>query len=173
LFPQQQSVSITTWLIQSCQSIKYWVAFDIFFKYLGNRKIKKGIPKKSGFGWGGGGGGLFSADIFRTRGILQMRTSALFGAKNFRFLKFMVCPDGQGDQCGHLRTRGRGHFFRDFMQTSFMDSPFIREVLLYKPNQKNLQKCKTVNPILNTIFLATNRKRTKKRVFCSIVLKQL
>jgi len=26
---------------------------------------------------------LFSADILRTRGVLQMRTSTLFGAKNF------------------------------------------------------------------------------------------
>jgi len=35
----------------------------------------------------GGGEGLFSANILRTRGVLQMRTSALFGAKNFRFFK--------------------------------------------------------------------------------------
>jgi len=35
--------------------------------------------------------GLFSAAM----GVLQMRTSALFGAKTY-FSKFMVCPHGQG-----------------------------------------------------------------------------
>jgi len=39
--------------------------------------------------------GMSSADIFRTRGVLQMRTSALFDAKNFVFSKFMVCQRGQ------------------------------------------------------------------------------
>jgi len=34
--------------------------------------------------------------------VLQMSTSVLLGAKNSDFLKFMVCPHGQG---------GRGQFF--------------------------------------------------------------
>jgi len=29
-------------------------------------------------------------------GALQMRKTALFGVKYFEFLKFMVCPHGQG-----------------------------------------------------------------------------
>jgi len=33
------------------------------------------------------GGGLSSADIFRTRGGLQMRTSALLGVENFGFFE--------------------------------------------------------------------------------------
>jgi len=41
-------------------------------------------------------GRLYSADILRTRGVLQMWMFALFGAKSSDFLKFMVCPHGQG-----------------------------------------------------------------------------
>jgi len=37
---------------------------------------------------------LSSADILRTRGVLQIRASALFDAKNS---KFMVFPHGQGE----------------------------------------------------------------------------
>jgi len=42
------------------------------------------------------GGGLFSTDIFRTRGFLQIRTSALLLQKTSDFLKFLVSPHGQG-----------------------------------------------------------------------------
>jgi len=70
----------------------------------------------------GGGGRLFSADILRTREILQMRTSILFGAKTSDFSKFMVCPHGQGmrglNQCG---LRERGINFSRFCADSFMD----------------------------------------------------
>jgi len=45
-------------------------------------------------------GGLSSADILRTRGILQMRTSALFFKKTPNFSKFIVCPHGQGGKGG-------------------------------------------------------------------------
>jgi len=42
-----------------------------------------------------------------------MRSSVLFGAKNFGFLKIYSVP---------ARTRGEeGSIFRDFVQTSFMD----------------------------------------------------
>jgi len=44
-----------------------------------------------------GGGGLFSADILRTKGrevVLQLRKSTIFGTKNIGFLKFMVRPHG-------------------------------------------------------------------------------
>jgi len=38
--------------------------------------------------------GLSSADIFRTRGVLQKRTSALFGAKNSDFSKWVGSGGG-------------------------------------------------------------------------------
>jgi len=81
------------------------------------------------------GGGLFSADILRTkrRGILQIRTSALFGAKkNFGFFEIYAesarvevesvrtfC--GQGEVLQYP-TPGVGLIFRDFARTSFMDT---------------------------------------------------
>jgi len=41
-----------------------------------------------------------------------MRTSALFGAKISDFLKFVMCPHGQGErglsQCGHFVDKGEG-----------------------------------------------------------------
>jgi len=40
-----------------------------------------------------------------------MRTSALFGAKTFKFYAVFA------------RTRERGSIFRDFVRTSFMDGP--------------------------------------------------
>jgi len=52
-------------------------------------------------------GDLSSADIFRTRGrgVLQMRTSALFWAKTSDFSKFIVCPHGQrGREVEPVRT---------------------------------------------------------------------
>jgi len=51
-------------------------------------RIQGGCPVRTFFGQGEGG-------------FLQMRTSALFGAKKLRifrkFMKFMVCPHGQGE----------------------------------------------------------------------------
>jgi len=48
--------------------------------------------------------------FYGTRVALQMRTSALFGAKTSEFSKFMMCPRGQGDMSSAdiLRSRGRG-----------------------------------------------------------------
>jgi len=43
------------------------------------------------------GGELSSADILQTRGVLQMRTSALFEAKILDFSKFIVCSHGKGE----------------------------------------------------------------------------
>jgi len=51
-----------------------------------------------------------------------MWTSALFGAKNSDFSKFMVCPHGQGglSQCGRFADKGgRESNFRDFLRTAF------------------------------------------------------
>jgi len=55
-----------------------------------------------------------------------MRTSALFGTKNFEI--YMVCPHGQrGRGIEPVRTfcgqGGRESIFRDFVRTSFMDGP--------------------------------------------------
>jgi len=55
-----------------------------------------------------------------------MRTPEIFGAKNFGFSKFMVCPHGQGGrvrQCGHFSDKGEGSIFRDFVWTSIINSP--------------------------------------------------
>jgi len=51
-------------------------------------------------------GGL--CGYLRTRGVVQMRSSTLFGAKNFEFSKFIVCPHGQ---------RGRGRASADIFRT--------------------------------------------------------
>jgi len=71
--------------------------------------------------------GLSSADIFRTRGVLQMRTFALLEVKSSDFSKFMMCPHGQGGKgwtsADILRTKGEGSIFRDFVRTSFMEAP--------------------------------------------------
>jgi len=53
-----------------------------------------------------------SAD--KGEGVLQMRTSALFGAKTFEFFKIYGVSSW---------TRGEGVNFGDFVRTSFMDGP--------------------------------------------------
>jgi len=53
-----------------------------------------------------------------------MRTSALFGGKNFEFVEIYSVSTrtrGGGKLCG----QGRGSIFRDFVRTSFMDGPFV------------------------------------------------
>jgi len=53
----------------------------------------------------------------RTKGegrFLQMRASALFGAKNFGFFEFMVFSTDRGEE---------GSIFRNFVWTSFMSAP--------------------------------------------------
>jgi len=77
---------------------------------------------------------LSSADIFRTRGVLQMRTSTLLGAKNVGFLKFIVCLHGKGElnQCGHVANKwGGGSIFFDFVRTSFMDGSLAKISMLF------------------------------------------
>jgi len=69
--------------------------------------------------------GVSSADILRIRGVLHMRTSALFGAKNFGFFRNLWCvrTDKVGGGVEPVRTfleRERGSIFRDFVRTSFM-----------------------------------------------------
>jgi len=45
-------------------------------------------------------GGVVQCGNFANKGILQMPVSALFGAKNTDFSKFMVCPYEQGRKGG-------------------------------------------------------------------------
>jgi len=60
------------------------------------------------------------------RQIFQMmRTPALFCAKYFELLKFMVCPHGQGEGLswyGHFANKGEGV---GCVRTSFMDGPLF------------------------------------------------
>jgi len=68
---------------------------------------------------------LSSADIFRTKGegFFRCGRPHFLAQKTLDFLKFIVCPHGQGGgrsgQCG----QGVGSIFRDFVRTSFMDGP--------------------------------------------------
>jgi len=58
-----------------------------------------------------GGRGFVHCGHFSDKGILQMRTSVLFGTKNFRFFVIYLVS---------ARTRGV-----NFVRTSFMDGPLI------------------------------------------------
>jgi len=78
------------------------------------RAIHKRCPQSEGRGLSiadNGGGG-----------VLQMRTSALFGAKNFGCFEIYGVSVGGGGlrQCGHFSDKVRGSIFRDFVRTSFM-----------------------------------------------------
>jgi len=63
-------------------------------------------------------GGLFSADIFRTRGEGGSSDADVrnFGAKNSGFFKIMACPHGQG-----------GSIFWDFFADVFYRWPLIEK----------------------------------------------
>jgi len=55
-----------------------------------------------------------------------MRTSTLFGAKNFRFFEICgVSARTRGDlsKCGHFADKGGGVNFSRFCGDSFMDDP--------------------------------------------------
>jgi len=64
-----------------------------------------------------------------------MQTSTLFGAKNFGFLKFMVCPHGQGgrglSQCGHFSNKGEGSSCSDFVRTSLITA-FFQKIRIFR-----------------------------------------
>jgi len=79
-----------------------------------------------------------------------MRTSALFGTKNFGFLKFMVCPHGQeGGGIEPVRTFcGQvGSIFCNFVRTSFMDGPLyvILQIMYEKHSIAEKKFCKFIN----------------------------
>jgi len=59
-----------------------------------------------------------------------MRTSGLFGARNFRFFEIYgvsARTRGKGySQCEHLADKGgEGSIFHDFVRTSFINGPLI------------------------------------------------
>jgi len=64
-------------------------------------------------------------------GDLQMRMTALFGAKTSDFLKFVVCvrmDKGEGEPMNAdiFRTREEGvNFVCDFIQMSFMEQNYV------------------------------------------------
>jgi len=69
---------------------------------------------------------LYSVDIFRTREevVLQMRTSALFGAKRLRIFRnlWRVRTDRGLSQCGHFSDKYREEVnFTRFLRRFFMD----------------------------------------------------
>jgi len=74
--------------------------------------------------------GLSSADIMRTRRVLQIRTSALFDAKNFQFFRNLWCDRTDKEWLASadiLRTRSRGQFF----------AILCRRLLWASPNNKS------------------------------------
>jgi len=60
----------------------------------------------------------------REKFFLQMRICALFGAKKFRFLRFMVCLHVKGRE-GIEPVRGKGSIFRNFVRMSLMDGTLL------------------------------------------------
>jgi len=75
------------------------------------------------------GGRLSNADIFRTRGVLPIRASALFGAKNTEFFEIYgvsAWTRGRGlNQCGHFSDKGEGVNFSRFCADVFYGRPLI------------------------------------------------
>jgi len=83
-------------------------------------------------------GGLSSIDNLWTRGVFQMRTSTLFGANASDFLKFMVCPHGQGGRgwashtfCGQ---GSRGNFFAILCEHLLWTVPYYDHNLCREEN---------------------------------------
>jgi len=66
---------------------------------------------------------LSSTDILRTSGGFQMRTSAIFCAKNFGSFKiYSVSSRTRGRRGWASADEGEGSIFRVFVRASFMDS---------------------------------------------------
>jgi len=87
-----------------------------------------------------------------------MRTSILFGAKNFEFfLKFTVCPHGQGGWASAdiFRTIGEDSILRDLVRTSFMDDllGYFKMTTLLALNLKKLSFLKCFKCFQFKIFL--------------------
>jgi len=89
--------------IQFCHELKDMLSIAKYYANVRNFRIRCRPKKTSAVRERRGG--LSSADIFRKRGggVLQMRTSALFGAKNFEFFEIYGVSE---------RTRGGGRVER-------------------------------------------------------------
>jgi len=83
--------------------------------------------------------GLSSADILwkGERGVLQMRTSALFGAKNIEFFEiYSVSARTRGEgglsQCGHFADKREFHLFlcRKFI-TNYKQIIYVKHQIFY------------------------------------------
>jgi len=74
-----------------------------------------------------------------------MRTSALFGKKNFRFLKFMVCPHRYRGR-GWASAETEGSIFGDFAQACFMNDPLRDIYLLPAITSSSLELKEWLNP---------------------------
>jgi len=73
----------------------------------------------------------------KEEGVLQMRTSALFGAKNLDFSKFLLCSheqEGRGlSQCGYFADKeGGGQFFAILCGRLFWTAPYSKCVCSLK-----------------------------------------
>jgi len=74
-------------------------------------------------------GGLSSADILQTRGKEEFFICGRphFLVQKRRIFRNLWCvrmdKERRLSQCGHFADNGEGSIFRDFVRTSFMDSP--------------------------------------------------
>jgi len=63
--------------------------------------------------------GVSSEDIFRTRrGSSGVDVRTFFAQKSLDFLKFMMCPHGEG---------GKGSIFYDFVRMSLIDGSLVKK----------------------------------------------
>jgi len=134
-------------------TLKYFFKFEIFSKF---------VYKRGGFvQCSQGKGGLSSTDIFQTRGVFQMRTSALFSGKNFGFFEIYGVSALTGREgvepvrtfCGQ---KGRESIFLQFCADVF----YGRHLMQNYVEKKNRTK-KSRKSIINFFFLRkTNQKNT-------------
>jgi len=74
---------------------------------------------------------MFSAGILRTRGILQMRTFALFDVKKLRIFRNLWCVCVYGQESRGIEPvqtffgKGERFIFPDVVRTSFMDGSLV------------------------------------------------
>jgi len=85
----------------------------------------KGLSIKDVRSRGVGGGEVVQCG-HEGRGVFRCGRSHFLVENITDFLKFMVCPHGQGgwglSQCGHFADKGgRGSICHNFVRTSFMD----------------------------------------------------
>jgi len=98
--------------------------------------------------WQSGGGGYVQCGHFSDKGVLQIRTSALFGAKNFGYFEFMVFPHGQGGEgVWGTADKGEGVIFSQFCADVFYRRPLsnYNSLILFDSNNDTLMVWKSVS----------------------------